>query len=208
MARDPSLYDDFDWKEQRRTPATQQVVFAWKGEVYEMVLCDANAELFNKTMKAFADCAHTVGIKVPALPKHLRAEFPSKPQPPLDDPVPDIAAALASASSTKPAVPSFAAAVKASPTELPFEPTRTVSSEVTPEDRKVPGGGEIPEYFWVTPKDANEQTRKRFRKLRAEIWARAGHLPVKGNLPVEVAKVAYEWARECPHEVKAVLTSV
>lgn len=205
MARDPSLYDDFDWKEQRRTPATKQVVFAWNGEIYEMVLSDDHAELFDKTMKAFADCARTINMKLPPLPKHLRAEFPSTSQrPPVADPIPEITAALAS-NGAKPAVPSFAAA-DAVP-ELPFEPNRKGSSGTTPEDRKVPGGGEVPEYFWVTPKGATEQTRKRFRRLRTEIWARAGLMPVKGNLPAEVAKVAYEWARERPHEVKAVLTS-
>lgn len=204
MARDPSLYDDFDWKELRRTPATQQVVFAWNGEIYEMVLSDDHAELFDKTMKAFADCARTINMKLPPLPKHLRAEFPSTSQrPPVDDPIPEITAALAS-SGAKPAVPSFAAA--AATPELPAQPDRSKSRNTVEPDRKVPGGGEVPKNFWVTPKNCSAQTAKRFQAMRAAIYAKGGELPTKGGLPAHLHPVAYAWASENPEEVRAVLT--
>lgn len=182
MARDDTEWDDLEWPE-NRVEATRQIVFGIGagGPLYEMVLCDTNAELLEKTFAQYIERARSTGLKVPALPRELRADLPHTPGLALDL-TPGRKAATSGAGQSE------SAGVKA-------------TQEF---DRSLPGGGMMPEDFWATPggSSAPWAVRMEFQELRKEIRSWAGEDPDKqGRVPREMG---YNWGREHPERVWAI----
>ncbi len=197
MVHDPTVYCDMEWyRHNKRVKATAQVTFGWDGRLFEMCLSPDMLELFNKSMQVFAECSRDTGTKLPPLPRNLRENFDDLPDGFTIEDIPQgppmLPLAPISALTKKPATPAFTPAKAVAP-----KPTKTEKAK----EPEPPAAVEDDDHWWTAPKDAPHSAKKLFAQARKEIWALAGHRPVKGNVPAEVLKHAPRWAENNPEKV-------
>lgn len=191
MAQDDTHYDDYEWPE-RKIAATRQEVFGWNGDLYEMTLCDVNVALFNAALAPWVERARRVGLKVPPLPKNLRAEFFTGLDP--DDPEIIEPAPVPPPATENPAPQ--AAKKKTAPQAT--SPLFATAEENEEPDRKTPVS-KLPPKWWHTPEGAPYQMREVFKAARRQMWTNAGQEPHQGRIPDDIALA---WAHKHPDRAR------
>lgn len=172
MVYDPTPWDDIEGLGDTQVKGVRQFTFGLEpgGPVYEIVLGERHSSELEKAFGRYITHARETGLKMPHLPAGLRAEFPDVP-------------ASAELSLLPPPVP----------------PRRSA-----PATRKPPvpplRDEEIPPRFWVTPKDADNQTAVAYTTFRKRIYQDMGKQARQGTFP---KALAFDWARKHPDALRA-----